>query len=91
MAVWGEVSVSTGGSGVGIFFPEDEDEDENGDGDGDDDDDDEDENEDENEDEGQVVSRVGMPCASRELVDVWASSLGFKFRSADNGVPDRLN
>ena len=84
--------MSTGGSGVGIFFPEDEDEDENGDGDGDDDDDDaEGENEDENEDEGQVVSRVGMPCASGELVGVWASSLGFKFRSADNGVPDRLD
>ena len=68
--------MSTGGSGVGIFFDEDEDEDEDGD---------------DNEDEGQVVSRVGMPCASGELVDVWASSLGFKLRSADNGVPDRLN
>ena len=39
---------------------------------------------------GQVVSRVAALCASGELVEDCASSLGFKLRSADRGVPDRL-
>ena len=38
-----------------------------------------------------MVSRVATLCASGELAEDCASSLGFKFRSADSGVADRLD
>ena len=94
--------MSIGGSGVGFDEGEDEDdedendddEDEDADEDADDAGEGEDENEEEEEDEveGQVVvSRVVTLCASGELVEDWASSLGFGLRFADNGVLDRLD
>ena len=85
--------MSTGGSGVGFDEGEDEDDEGEGDGEGDDGDEDEDEDEEEEEDEveGQVVSRVVTLCASGELVEDGASSLGFGLRFADNGVADRLD